>query len=105
MAAGGRRAVLLGGALALAAALGVGFSLTRVPPGERAFRVSRFGGDAAKLEPGTHLVPPLLFRVVRLPVGPMKAKGTLPVRSREGAELVAGYDVEADLPDGALARW
>jgi predicted AlkP superfamily phosphohydrolase/phosphomutase/tetratricopeptide (TPR) repeat protein len=105
MAAGGRRAVLLGGALVLAAALFAAASLTRVSPDVRAFRVARFGTGAVTLEPGTHLVPPFLFRVVRLPQGPARAKGTVPVRSREGAELIAGYDIEANLPDEAVTRW
>jgi predicted AlkP superfamily phosphohydrolase/phosphomutase/tetratricopeptide (TPR) repeat protein len=104
MALGGKRAFGLGGAVLVAAAI-LAASLTRVPPRERAFEVSRLGTRAAKLETGTHLVPPLLFEVVRLPQGPAKARGTVKVRSREGSELVAGYDIEANLPDEAVARW
>jgi predicted AlkP superfamily phosphohydrolase/phosphomutase/tetratricopeptide (TPR) repeat protein len=105
MAAGTKRTMLLFGALVLAAGLFLGVSLKRVTPMERAFRVSRLGPGVVRLEAGAHVVPPFFFQVVRLPLGPARAKGTTPVRSREGSELVAGYDLEANLPDEAFARW
>jgi predicted AlkP superfamily phosphohydrolase/phosphomutase/tetratricopeptide (TPR) repeat protein len=100
-----KRTMLLAGALVLTVGLFLGASLTRVTPQERAFRLSRFGSEVVKLEVGAHVVPPYIFHLVRLPIGPARAKGTTPVRSREGSELVAGYELEANLPDEAFARW
>src|SRR5262245_16152962 len=104
MAAGTKRTMLLSGALLLAAGLLLVVSLQTVSPQERAFKVPRLGGVAVRLEPGTHFAPPFAYRLVRLPLGPARARGTVPVRWREGSSLVAGYEIEANLPDGALRR-
>src|SRR5262245_43265991 len=78
-------------------------SLRTVAPGERAFRVSR-GGAVTRLAPGRVFVPPILARLVRLPADPLRVEGSEPLRSREGAELVTPWAVEASIPDAALAR-
>ncbi|MGH9796879.1 MAG: alkaline phosphatase family protein, partial [Candidatus Polarisedimenticolia bacterium] len=89
--------VLLLGLLAAA-------SLVRVAAGERGFWIS---GAAApvRLEPGWHLRLPGLGRVVRLPEGPLRAAGELPVRAREGVDLTIPWEIEAAMAEDRLASF
>jgi predicted AlkP superfamily phosphohydrolase/phosphomutase/Tfp pilus assembly protein PilF len=87
--------VLLLGALAAA-------SLVRVAAGERVFRISG-AATPVRLEPGWHLRVPGLGRVVRLPDGPLRAAGELPVRAREGVDLTIPWEIEAAMAEDRLA--
>jgi predicted AlkP superfamily phosphohydrolase/phosphomutase/Tfp pilus assembly protein PilF len=87
----------------LIAAVAAAFSLHRVRPDERAFRIAHGGGAAERLAPGLRFAMPLMQRVVRLPLDPIVARGEHAVRSREGAEMRAQWSVQASVPDSAVA--
>jgi len=93
---------MIGAGFLAIAILTAALATHRIGPQERAFRVTRGGGTAARLGPGLRFVIPFAQRLVRLPPDPVTARGELPVRSREGAEMRAPWSVEVSIPDPAL---
>ena len=78
-------------------------ALVHVHPGDRIFRLSVAGREAARLAPGWHVAIPLLQRLERVPAGEIRASGRIPVRSREGVALEVPYEVSAEIEDQRLA--
>jgi predicted AlkP superfamily phosphohydrolase/phosphomutase/tetratricopeptide (TPR) repeat protein len=76
--------------------------MARVPSDERVVRVRRTG-SMVLLAPGWHFVLPGLDRLARLPSGPLVVRGEAPLRSREGVDLSASYEITASLPDARLS--
>jgi predicted AlkP superfamily phosphohydrolase/phosphomutase/tetratricopeptide (TPR) repeat protein len=96
-----RRLAIVAGALVLAG-LAVA-SITRVGPTERVFEVGRFGAGVGRLAPGLHLVAPGFVRLVVVPPDPLKEQGEVALRTPEGAEVKVSWEIDAAIPDAALA--
>ncbi len=97
------------GIAAVAAFVLVGLALlvpwcsVKVGEADRVFRRNAWGG-VERLGPGRHIVLPLLQRLAAFPTGPLKAGGSVALRSREGVNFEIPFDVAAEIADDNLMR-
>ena len=96
-----KRALL---AVTLVVAIVGALSWRRVLPEARAFRIGP-GGKVTRLAPGLRFAPPIVTSIVLVPPDPLRARGEAAIRTREGAELKAPYEIEASMPDAAILAW